>query len=208
MLHELFFILLGFHSDLIDHSLHSLLKGNKDDDRNYTIEKPNYYKLKVDIDLFKESEREQINSLLPLGWYHIFFNNIISSFDMSWENILSFNHHHHSHDHQNHKKDQVSSIKIYFCAMVQGNIDMYITSACITYVTNISITVNNTFMIIINYNNTSLLFITMIIGISDIQQEYIEDIAYLEQLLINTGPMPLSNILQHLQKVYHVDKKI
>jgi len=44
----------------------------------------------------------------------------------------------------------------------------------------------------------------MITGISDIQQEYIEDIAYLEQLLINTGPMPLSHILQHLQKVYHV----
>jgi hypothetical protein len=44
----------------------------------------------------------------------------------------------------------------------------------------------------------------MIIGISDVQQEYIEDIAYLEQLLINTGPMPLSHILQHLQKVFHV----
>ena len=155
MLHELFFILLGFHSDLIDHSLHSLRKGNKDDDRNYTIEKPNYYKLKVDIDLFKESEREQINSLLPLGWYHIFFNNIISSFDMSWENILSFNHHHyHSHDHQNHEKHQVSSIKIYFCAMVQGNIDMYITSACITYITNISIIVYN-YIIIISSTTTT-----------------------------------------------------
>lgn len=151
MLHELFFLLLGFHSDLIDHSLHSLLKGNKDDDKNYTIEKPNNYKLKVDIDLFKESEREQINSLLPLGWYHIFFNNIISSYDMSWENILSFNHDHH---HHHHEKDQVSSIEIYFCAMVQG---MYITSfpsACITKITNVSLIINNTFMIIIIISST------------------------------------------------------
>lgn len=149
MLHELFFILLGFHSDLIDHSLHSVLKGNKDDDNNYTIEKPNYYKLKVDIDLFKESEREQINSLLPLGWYHIFFNNIISSYDMSWENILSFN----------HEKDQVSSIEMYFCAMVQGDINMCITSlppASINNITNISIIINNTFMTIIIISSTTI----------------------------------------------------
>lgn len=38
-------------------------------------------------------------------------------------------------------------------------------------------------------------------GMSDLLTEYVADVAYLEQLLLAEGPIPLSQVLQHMQKV-------
>ena len=43
--------------------------------------------------------------------------------------------------------------------------------------------------------------ISMVQGVSDLLQEYVGDISYLEQLILADGPIPLSQVLQHLQKV-------
>ena len=137
MLHELFFILLGFHSDLIDEDDKMSLKRKKS--KNYSTTYPTHvihndgdvstmFKLKANIDFFKESEREQINLLLPLGWYHKYFNTIISTHDISWKNIIHIDQH-SQHRSNNHDIDQqVSSIEVYFCAMVQGTFSITTTT--------------------------------------------------------------------------------
>lgn len=43
--------------------------------------------------------------------------------------------------------------------------------------------------------------ISMVQGVADLLQEYVGDISYLEQLVLADGPVPLSQVLQHLQKV-------
>lgn len=43
-------------------------------------------------------------------------------------------------------------------------------------------------------------------GVSDLLQEYVADVSYLEQLILSEGPIPLSQILQHLQKVLFLVK--
>ena len=43
--------------------------------------------------------------------------------------------------------------------------------------------------------------ISLVQGVSDLLQEYVGDISYLEQLVLTDGPIPLSQVLQHLQKV-------
>ena len=40
----------------------------------------------------------------------------------------------------------------------------------------------------------------MSLGIADLLEEYTEDVVYLEQIVLNEGPIPLSQILLHLQK--------
>lgn len=42
---------------------------------------------------------------------------------------------------------------------------------------------------------------SMVQGVSDLLQEYVADVSYLEQLILADGPVPLSQVLQHLQKV-------
>lgn len=42
---------------------------------------------------------------------------------------------------------------------------------------------------------------SMVQGFADLLQEYVGDISYLEQLVIAEGPIPLSQVLQHMQKV-------
>lgn len=44
-------------------------------------------------------------------------------------------------------------------------------------------------------------------GVSDLLQEYCSDVSYLEQLILSEGPIPLSQILQHLQKVFSINNK-
>ena len=41
----------------------------------------------------------------------------------------------------------------------------------------------------------------MVQGVADLMHEYTEDISYLEQIILAEGPIPLSQLLQHLQKV-------
>eukprot|EP01032_Pedospumella_encystans_P010136 gene10136-11874_t len=41
---------------------------------------------------------------------------------------------------------------------------------------------------------------SMVQGVSDLLQEYVADVSYLEQLILADGPVPLSQVLQHLQK--------
>lgn len=125
MLHEILFALLGFHGDII-------------------IEIDNTYRIKDNFDLCREGEYEQINRIVPLGWYYVQFNNIIQKYDISWYNI----------SHSNNKNTQM---KVYLIAMVQG--------------------------------------------ISDLLHEYTNDVAYLEQYILKDGPIPLSQVIQQLQKV-------
>ena len=131
MLHELFFILLGFHSDLIDEVDEISLKLKES--KNYSSSASTHathndddvstmFKLKANIDFFKESERDQINLLIPLGWYHKYFNNIISTHDVSWKNIIHIDHSPQNRSNNHGINQQVSSIEVYFCAMVQGTI--------------------------------------------------------------------------------------
>jgi hypothetical protein len=46
--------------------------------------------------------------------------------------------------------------------------------------------------------------VAMSLGMSDLLTEYVNDVTYLEQLVLSDGPLPLSNVLQHLQKVFPI----
>jgi phosphoribosyl-ATP pyrophosphohydrolase len=37
-------------------------------------------------------------------------------------------------------------------------------------------------------------------AVSDLLEEYVADLSFLEQLVLCDGPIPLSQVLQHLQK--------
>ena len=41
-------------------------------------------------------------------------------------------------------------------------------------------------------------------GVSDLLSEYVSDVAYLEQLILTDGPIPLNQVQQHLQKVNNI----
>lgn len=53
-----------------------------------------------------------------------------------------------------------------------------------------------------NHGNTFHIYhVGMVQGVADLLEEYIEDVSYLEKLVLTEGPIPLSQVLQHLQKV-------
>lgn len=56
--------------------------------------------------------------------------------------------------------------------------------------------------------NSKAYMVSMVQGVADLLQEYVGDVSYLEQLIIADGPIPLSQILQHLQKVLTVIKSL
>jgi hypothetical protein len=49
-----------------------------------------------------------------------------------------------------------------------------------------------------------LYFTSMVISISDILNEYVEDVANLEQMMLHDRFVPLSRFSQHLQKVFFI----
>lgn len=40
------------------------------------------------------------------------------------------------------------------------------------------------------------------LSVSDMLTEYVDNVTYLEQLVLTDGPVPLSHVTQHLQKVF------
>lgn len=118
MLHELLFSLLGFIGDIV-------------------IDDGSTFRVKDGFDLLRESERDLVNRISPLGWYYVKLNDIVQKYDIGWSREAAM------------------------CA--------YIASA--------------------------------VQGVSDLLAEYVADVSFLEQLILSDGPMPLSQVLQHLQKV-------
>ena len=120
MLHEIFLSLLGFTGDII-------------------IENNETYLVNTSFDLFTTAETQQINRIVPLGWYYSNLSSYVAFYEVKWGVRLG---------------DPDS--QFYRTAMSQG--------------------------------------------IADLLNEYTSDIAYLEQLVLADGPVPLSHVLHHLQK--------
>jgi hypothetical protein len=118
MLHELLFSLLGFVGDVI-------------------IDDGHTYRVKDGFDLLRESEKDLVNRISPLGWYYVRLTDTVQKYDVSWANV--------------------ERNRVYMASAVQG--------------------------------------------VSDLLAEYVADVAFIEQLILSDGPMPLSQVLQHLQKV-------
>lgn len=97
------------------------------------------YQVSSTFDLFTAAERQQINRLVPLGWYYASLSSFVVFYEVKWGVKMG---------------DPDS--QFYRTAMSQG--------------------------------------------IADVLTEYASDIAYLEQLVLAEGPVPLSHLLHHLQK--------
>lgn len=123
MLHEILLSLLGFTGDII-------------------IDKDDTFQVADCIDLLTIAERDQINRIVPCGWFYIKLGDFVSQYELQWNG-------------------QGSSS--YDCCP-----QAYRTALCM--------------------------------GVSDLLAEYADDIAYLEQLILSEGPVPLSHVLQHVQK--------
>lgn len=120
MLHEIFLSLLGFTGDII-------------------IEDEGTYQVCKSFDLLTTAERQQVNRIVPLGWYYASLSSFVVFYEVKWGVKMG---------------DPDS--QFYRTAMSQG--------------------------------------------IADVLAEYANDIAYLEQLVLAEGPVPLSHVLHHLQK--------
>jgi hypothetical protein len=53
----------------------------------------------------------------------------------------------------------------------------------------------------ISLNGTAVYRSAAMQGVSDLLQEYVADVSYLDKLILSDGPIPVSQVLQHLQKV-------
>lgn len=120
MLHEIFLSLLGFTGDII-------------------IESQDTFLVSTSFDLLTSAERQQINRIVPLGWFYSNLSSFVVFYEVKWGVRLG---------------DPDS--QFYRTAMSQG--------------------------------------------IAELLSEYTADIAYLEQLVLSEGPIPLSHVLHHLQK--------
>lgn len=134
MIHDILFTLLGFPGDLIEtHSISS----------EFSLpEQPSFelFGVKDGYPNLTEAERDQINRIVPLGSYYLYFEEFIKSHALQWNT--------------NQRQSLVYSMAL-------------------SYV------------------------------LQDMNKEYVEDIAILEQLLNQEETLPLSHLLQHLQKVKH-----
>lgn len=83
MLHDLLFALLGFPGDVIIED-----ESNKDPEINNSSCRGKFH-VKDGYPGLTEPEREQVDAIAPLGWYHNAFENYIRRYDMSWGNISS-----------------------------------------------------------------------------------------------------------------------
>jgi hypothetical protein len=85
MLHELLFSLLGFVGDII-------------------VDDGNTFRVKDGFDLLRESERDLVNRIAPLGWYYVKFGVLIERNDIGW--------------------GQQSQPRVYMMSMAQGLSDL------------------------------------------------------------------------------------
>ena len=126
MWQELLLSLLGFQGDLIVEDKSSQC-----------------FRVKDGYSLFENAEKEQLDRIVPLGWFYLRLTEYADKFDVK----VGFG----------CQKGKMG-LQVYKCALSQA--------------------------------------------IRDLLQEYVEDVVYIEQLIVSDGPLPLSHILQHFQKVY------
>jgi hypothetical protein len=65
MLHEIFLSLLGFTGDII-------------------VEGEDTYQVSSTFDLFTAAEKQQINRLVPLGWYYASLSSFVVFYEVKW----------------------------------------------------------------------------------------------------------------------------
>jgi len=120
MLHELFLSLLGFPGDVI-------------------VEEGGTYRVRASFDLLTASERQQVNRIVPLGYYYARLKAFEAFYEVKW-------------------------------GVQRGDPDF-------------------------QFYRTA-----MSLGIADLLAGYVQDVADLEQLVLEEGPLPLSHVLHHLQR--------
>jgi gamma-tubulin complex component 4 len=120
MLHEIFLSLLGFTGTII-------------------IEGPDSFFVESSFDLLTSAEKQQINRVVPLGWYYARLTSFVVLYEVKWG-----------------VRSGDADSQFYRTAMSQG--------------------------------------------IADLLTEYTGDIAKLERLVQEEGPIPMSHVLHHLQK--------
>lgn len=98
------------------------------------------FRIRDGFSLERESERHQVNILVPLGWYYFQLNQFVDKYSARWG-----------------LKARSAQFETYKFAVAQG--------------------------------------------VDDLLHEYVDDISYLEQMVLTDGTVPLSYIFQHLQKV-------
>lgn len=135
MLHELFLSLLGFTGDII-------------------VSSPLTFHVNNSFDLFTSAEIQQLNRIVPLGWYYLQLSLLVKKYEIKWGIQIGD-----------------TSLQFYRTAFSQG--------------------------------------------INDLLTEYTSDIAYLEQLVVTEGSVPLSHVMYHLQKyllilpvIYNMSKEM
>jgi hypothetical protein len=76
MMHNVLYALLGFTSEYVEE-----VKEEK-----IVIDVVTYstFRVKSGITHWCDAEIEQINKIVPLGWYHNFFRGYIEQYDLSW----------------------------------------------------------------------------------------------------------------------------
>lgn len=128
VLHDILLAFLGFTGDIIVEGIPS----------DCIEEKQATFHVKDGFPGINNAEREQINKIVPLGWYYLRFDDYIKKYDISWDGIY----------------EGSQTYRMAICAALQ-----------------------------------------------DLQQEYMDDIADLEELLNLEETLPLSHFLHHVQKV-------
>lgn len=132
LLHDILLALLGFTGDIIveEFSIDGV------EGKRTTFHVRDGY---PDI---SDAERDQIDKIVPLGWYYLRFDEYMKKYDISWDGIY------------------------------EGS-QMYRMAICA--------------------------------ALQDLQQEYMDDIANLEEILNLEESLPLSHFLHHVQKVFKGD---
>lgn len=118
MLHEIFLSLVGFTGNLI-------------------AESPDCFSVKDGVDILTIAEKEQINTIVILGWYYNKICAFVKMYELQWGSVSNFQAYKHA----------------------------------------------------------------LCLGLSDLVREYVDDISFLEQLASHEGPIPLSHVNHHVQKV-------
>ena len=134
MLRELLLGLLGFPGDLF-----------------VSNDSEQCMKLRGDIDVLTNGERNQFTLLSPLGWYYLRLQAFVNLYDIKYEKSAPLT-------------DPVNSNETVF----QAGQHLYRTS--------------------------------MMKGIESLLNEYVNDISYLDMLVVKEGAIPLSSIINHLKR--------
>lgn len=145
MLHDIIYALLGFTGEVVVSSRYGaaeedLFLSGQSVQSSWLEEsqKMDVFQVQDGYPFLTEAEREQINRIVPLGWFYNRLQGYVESYDMSWTKPAF---------------DQ----EVYKMALAAA--------------------------------------------IQDLLQEYVSDIARLEELINQESTLPLSHFLQHVQKV-------